>query len=188
MDFRKAFGTLISRGRLSGLEAAGWARDAYFAGTLTRSGGSILHLKHNGFRRELLIPRAKRAEKISAFLHLNYNDFKLKWLIFRARDKILAFLHLKHKDFRGKLLIPRAKRAKKILAGTLTRSGGCRLGPGRLFRGDAYQVWKLPAGSGTLSFGTAKIVLGGCPNHKRTLSVTSHRLTSISFCRKGEGC
>ena len=99
----------------------------------------------------MLIPRAKRAEKISAFLHLNYNDFKLKWLIFRARDKILAFLHLKHKDFRGKLLIPRAKRAKKILAGTLTRSGGCRLGPARLFRGHAYQVGRLLAGSGTLN-------------------------------------
>ena len=31
-----------------------------------------------------------------------------------------------------------------------------RLGPERLFRGNAYQIWRLPAGSGTLSFGTLK--------------------------------
>ena len=32
-------GTLISRERLPGLEAAGWVRKAYLAGILTRSGG-----------------------------------------------------------------------------------------------------------------------------------------------------
>ena len=48
----------------------------------------------------------------------------------------------------------------------------------------SWEIWTRPP----ISREHNGNMMRGGPNHKRPQSVTSHRLTSISFCRKGEGC